>query len=158
MVSDSADNMVSDKTNQVSNTDQVVLENTTNQFVLNSADQMVSDPADQMVLDIPQQLALVKSGTVGTPLESKEHPLQDSSESEDIVTHVCFYSDPSSESELDSEDDNIHVQEFWANCMREPEGVSLKRCTRCLLSFCCSVKCQREKWKDHKLACSLVAV
>ena len=35
-------------------------------------------------------------------------------------------------------------------------GIVLKRCTRRMLSFYCSVKYQREYWSEHKVACSLI--
>ena len=99
-----------------------------------------------------------------------EHPLQpqETVSVQDIPVHsdnplqvdlsACTSPGTSSESELNSEDvHDIDVQEFCANCFRRPEGIVLKRCTRCILSFYCSVKCQRENWSEHKVACSLIA-
>ena len=81
-----------------------------------------------------------------------DNPLQ-------VDLSACTSSGTSSESELDSEDEDIHdidVQEFCANCFRRPEGLVLKRCTRCMLSLNCSVKCHRENWSERKVTCSLI--
>ena len=72
---------------------------------------------------------------------------------------ACTSPGTSSGSELDSEDEGVHaidVQELCANCFRRPEGIVLKRRTRCMLPFYCSVKCQRENWSEHKVAYSLI--
>ena len=92
-------------------------------------------------------------GTVSVqdiPVQS-DNPLQ-------MDMSACTSPGTSSESELDSEDEDIHdidVQEFCANCFRRPEEIVLKRCTSNMPSFYCSVKCQRESLSEHKVACSL---
>ena len=63
------------------------------------------------------------------------------------------------DSELDSDDSvlDVSVFDFCANCHKKPTGVKLKRCSNCQLSQYCSIYCQRENWKEHKVACSIVA-
>lgn len=62
-------------------------------------------------------------------------------------------------SDIDSDDDidGIELPNFCSNCNLKPLGVILKRCSRCHLSQYCSVKCQKENWKEHKFACSVIA-
>ena len=84
-----------------------------------------------------------QDGLTGQPLHS--------STSETPVTSS------DSESELDFDGEYIDGQEFCAKCQRQPPACSLKRCTRCLLSYYCSVSCQKANWRDHKLACSVVS-
>ena len=89
-----------------------------------------------------------------------EQPLQSLSEenlSKVPPTDTCVPTAYSSHSELDNDDEDIEDEEFCANCLCKPEGRDLKRCTRCLMSFYCSVQCQRENLKDHIMACALVA-
>lgn len=62
-----------------------------------------------------------------------------------------------SDSEFDSDDDITGIADFCANCNFKPEGIVLKKCSKCQLSQYCSVKCQKENWKEHKFACSIQA-
>lgn len=39
------------------------------------------------------------------------------------------------------------------NCKKAADEVSLKNCSRCLVSYCCQ-DCQREDWPEHKTKCS----
>ena len=72
-------------------------------------------------------------------------------------------SDASSGSSLDSDDDvdacdfDFEMPDICASCNMGPPEVTLKKCTRCKLSKYCSVQCQRDNWKEHKFACSIVA-
>ena len=49
----------------------------------------------------------------------------------------------SSDSELDFDGEDIDDQEFCVHCLRQPPECALKRCTRCLLSYYCSVSCRK---------------
>ena len=70
-------------------------------------------------------------------------------------------SDASSESSLDSDDDvdacDFEMPDICAICNMKPPEVTLKKCTRCKLSKYGSVQCQRDNWKEHKFACSIVS-
>ena len=72
-------------------------------------------------------------------------------------------SDASSVSSFDSDDDvdackfNFEMPDICASCNMGPPEVTLKKCTRCKLSKYCSVQCQKDNWKEHKFACSIVA-
>ena len=113
-----------------------------------------SSASNHEVLDIAA--AVRKDVTmVSSPVipEQLEQPQQESPDDPEDLSAVCGFPGTSSESELEySDDDDADVQEFCANCLRRPEGAILRRCTRCLLSHYCSVKCQRENWADHKVA------
>ena len=85
-----------------------------------------------------------------------EQPLQELPHGQLMSTSETPVTSSDSDSELDFDGD-FHDQEFCANCMRQSPDCALKRCTRCLLSYYCSVRCQRENWQDHKLACSVVS-
>lgn len=71
--------------------------------------------------------------------------------------------DASSGSSFDSDDDvdacefDLEMPDICASCNMGPPEVTLKKCTRCKLSKYCSVQCQKDNWKDHKFACSIVA-
>ena len=74
-------------------------------------------------------------------------------------------SDASSGSSFDSDDDvdacelNFEMPDICASCNMGPLEVTLKKCTRFKLSkyMYCSVHCQKDNWKEHKFACSIVA-
>ena len=109
--------------------------------------------------EVPDTAVEDKLETVSSAQETSdqqlEQPLQNLADPLDTGSSPT--PDPSSESELDSDMENVDVQEFCAHCFRGPQEVTLQRCTRRMLSFYCSVKCQRENWRNHKVACSLVA-
>ena len=120
----------------------VLVSDTTNQ-VLNAnqgpgqviledtANQLVSDQANQVALDTkPDQPVLDKPGTMVTPLNLSWIIMR-------MRTVTYRSSVPTAWGDLKE----------WHN-----------RCTHCLLSYYCSVKCQKENCKDHKLVCSLVTV
>ena len=62
-------------------------------------------------------------------------------------------------SDIDSDDDEevIEYPNFCATCYRAPPVVTLKKCSKCQISQYCSLSCQKENWKQHKFACSIVA-
>ena len=72
-------------------------------------------------------------------------------------------SDASSDSSFDSDDDvdtcglNFEMPAICASCNMGPTEVTLKKCNRCKLSKYCSVQCQKDNWKEHKFACSIIA-
>lgn len=72
------------------------------------------------------------------------------------VVQAC-YVDSCEESDIDSDADLADLINFCANCHRKSESVEFKKCSKCKLSQYCSVKCQRENWSEHKIACSIVA-
>ena len=108
---------------------------------------------------MPDTVVEDKLETVGSPQDvpdqQLEQPLQNLADP--LVTDSCPPLTPALNPMLDRYIEDIDIQEFCVNCLRGPEGVTLRKCTRCTLSFYCSVKCQRENWRDHKVACSLVA-
>ena len=117
---------------------------------------MVSDTPNHQVPDtaVEDKLETVDSAQE-TPDQQLEQPLQNLADPLDTGSSPT--PDPSSESELDSDMEDVDVQEFCAHCFRGLQEVTLRRRSRCMLSFYCSVKCQRENWRDHKVACSFVA-
>ena len=66
-------------------------------------------------------------------------------------------------SNLDSDDDvsddacDFEMPDICATCNMGPPEVNLRKCSKCKLSKYCSLQCQRENWKEHKFACSIVA-
>ena len=122
--------------------------------------------ADPMVLDTVSCGTIYK---VQDPVETAVPPQERCEMQQDHMPQQPLHESPldplsdtdtsvtSSDSELDFDRDCINDQEFCANCMRQPPECTLKRCTRCLLSYYCSVQCQRANWQDHELACSVVS-
>ena len=95
-----------------------------------------------------------KLETVGslqdTPDQQLEQPLQNFADPLDADFYPTL--DPGSESELDSDIEDVDCKNFVQTVLED-----LWRCTRCMLSFYFSLKCQRDNWWDHKVACSIVA-
>ena len=109
-----------------------------------------SDDRTRTSVVLPQVTCEPQQDVTQQLLQKPPH-VQPISSSESPVT--------SPDSELDSDCDcmDANDQEFCANCFRQPPDCTLKRCTRCLLSYYCSVRCQREDWQDHKLACPVIS-
>ena len=74
--------------------------------------------------------------------QASKQPVQDSPLDQFPSTRDSSLTSSEYDSELDSDGEYIHDQEFCANCLRQSPECTLKRCTRCLLSYYCSVKCQ----------------
>ncbi len=75
-----------------------------------------------------------------------QYPIED--EVEEIVEK---------EKEL-SLDDLLDVPSFNPNCCAhcgKKSANKLKRCSKCKLTFYCTVDCQRADWKRHKIGCAL---
>jgi hypothetical protein len=36
---------------------------------------------------------------------------------------------------------------------RSEKGIKMKKCSRCLIAYYCSVECQKTHWKEHKKVC-----
>ena len=112
-----------------------------------TADPMVLDTVSYGVINQVQEPASTVAPTqemdVTQQDQASKQPLQDSPLDQFPSTR-----NSSLTSELDSDGEYIHDQEFCANCLRQSPECTLKRCTRCLLSYYCSVKCQRQTGKN----------
>ena len=88
--------------------------------VINQVQESANTMAPAQEMDVAQQD------------QASKQPLQDSPS--DQVPSIRDSSLTSSEydSELDSDGEYIHDQEFCANCLRQSPECTLKRCTRCL--------------------------
>ena len=82
-----------------------------------------------------------------------EHPVHACEEGGNTTT--------SSGSSLDSDDDDdsceFEMPDICASCNMGPPEVTLRKCSQCKLSKYCSLQCQKDNWKEHKFACSIVA-
>ena len=79
---------------------------------------------------------------------------------QNVSEEIGLNSNMDNSEELDSDDsilDFSNLADFCANCHSKPSGVKLKRCSKCQISQYCSTQCQRENWKEHRVACSIVA-
>ena len=112
--------------------------------VINQVQESASTMAPAQEMDVTQQE------------QASKQPLQDSPLDQFPSTRYSSLTSSEYDSELDSDGEYIHDQEFCANCLRQSPECTLKCCTRCLLSYYCSIKCQRANWQEHKLACSVV--
>ena len=141
----------STETDQVTVSEPVIVNQpTANPKVLETAGCDINDRDQEPVL--PQKTCKKQlDGLTKQPLQESPHD-QLGCTSESPVT-----SSDDSDSELDFDGEDIHDQEFYANCMRQPPDCTLERCTRCLLAYYCSVSCQKANWQYHKFACSIVS-
>ena len=65
--------------------------------------------------------------------QASKQPLQDSPLDQFPSTRDSSLTSSEYDSELDSDGEYIHDQEFCANCLRQSPECTLKRCTHCLL-------------------------
>ena len=130
----------------------IVNQPTTDPKVLETASCVTSDKDEES----PKTVVLPQETLDRQQDDVIEQPLQELHHGQLVSTSETPVTSSDSDSELDFDGD-FNDQEFCANCMRQPPDCALKRCTRCLLSYYCSVRCQKENWQDHKLACSVVS-
>ena len=124
--------------------DPMVLDTVSCRFI-NQFQEPASTVAPSQEMDVTQQD------------QASKQPLQDSPLDQFPSTRDSSLTSSEYDSELDSDGEYIHDQEFCANCFSQSPECTLKRCTHCILSYYCSVKCQRANWQEHKLACSVVS-
>ena len=123
-----------------------------------SGSRVVQEPSEPVVND---QLDSSRKALDIQCSSKQEDTTQSQDKSEHLEQPVYGAEGVLSCSEVDSDDDHdddvIELPDFCANCNCKPFGVILKRCSRCQLSQYCSVECQKENWKEHKFACSVIS-
>ena len=139
-----------------------------------SANPTNSQAADLTVSDPAVTGSVESNSTVGLPQESSvqvEHPLQ--TQETVSIQDIPVQSDNPLQVDLSACTSpgtswivkmKIFMISMFRNFVRtilgDQRGLFLRDALhcRCMLSFCCSVKCQRENWSEHRVACSLIPV